>query len=564
MVWNQMKISVLIKELVLVFVLLFSVACSDENDPENDNLPPSSFQVIVSEVLTDQVTISWTASEDPEGSTVFYDVFLEDVKLADNITSLDYVFNNLTEGVQYSGEIVASDPEGNTVSVSFNFETSTNQPPTNFDVWVAYSSPFSTRMEWTESTDPEGEVIIYNVYFDGELLAEGINNLYVYLPELKGLTEYSGKIVAVDIGGKTTEQTFSFISEIKIYDDDLQLENQPAVEEFGNAGYNGIEGDLTIGTFGATQNNVSDLSLLESIDFVNGDLRIRNTICQDFSGLQNIELTYYYARIEVDNNDQLLNFNGLSGIQSTHELYIADNHNLLSLDGLESLTTITNYMSIAYNPLLNSISGLQNLNQVTNTLSILNNDSLLSLTGLEQITTAGQVSIGDNLNLLTLQGLHNLVSCSSISLQENASLNTLVGLSGLSSTGSISVAQCPSLTNLNGLQNLTAVNRKLSIFECTGLLTLEGIENVIFTDNSVNLHELVIWGNTNITNLDPLQNYTFNRGYISIISNTSLTDLCGLNTIISEIDDFINDYNFASGNAYNPGIVAFANGDCAL
>lgn len=564
MVWTQHQIFALIKRSAFVVVFLILVQSCSDNDSGNENSSPSIFQVQILDVSFNEVTIEWEESTDPEGSTVFYDIFLESVKLEDNVTQLNYTFENLLEGVQYSGEIVASDPEGNTTSAEFSFDTSINQPPSNFTIWAATNDPFSTRIEWEESTDPEGGSIVYNFYLDDVLLSENINQLYYYLPELKGLTSYSIKIEAIDQEGKITEEHYSFTSNMKIYDGNLTLDNQTLVDDFGNAGYNGIDGNLTIGSNGGNLTNISNLSLLESISFVNGDLKLRNTECVNFFGLQNVEITSNYAVFEIYNNDLLLSLNGLNGIQSVDGVDISSNDLLTNLNGLENLTTITNYLFVSNNSSLNSLSGLQNLNLVYLHLSIGNNDNLTSLEGLEQITSSGRVGISNNDALLTLQGLHNLTSCSSVTLEDNNSLNTLVGLSSLGSLDKLSIRNCPSLVDLNGLQNLTEVNRNISIHDNVGLLTLDGIENVVFTDNSVNLHEIVIWGNINITDLDPLQNYTFNRGEINIIANTSLTDLCGLTTLITNIDDFINDYNFAVGNAYNPSETDILSGNCSL
>jgi hypothetical protein len=117
---------------------------------------------------------------------------------------------------------------------------------------------------------------------------------------------------------------------------------------------------------------------------------------------------------------------------------------------------------------------------------------------------------------------------------------------------------------LSGLENLTNINHTLTIARNQGLLTLEGIENIVFSNNSANYHSLTIWENINITNLNPLSNFSYNRGKINIDFNSKLTDLCGLTKIISEINDFINDYNFASNNAYNPSEIDILNGNCSI
>lgn len=554
------------KKYLNIFILLLLLSnCSDTNFDESENQPPSSFEVTVNSVSETLASITWEESLDPEQSTVFYDVFLNSNKLADNTTDLHYTFENLLEDTNYSGEIIASDPEGNTVSSLFTFTTTENQPPSPFNITVTNTDPFYSRIEWTESVDLEGTTITYNVYLDQELLVEGTTSLNNVFPVLKGLTSYSGKVEAVDNTGKVTTQVFSFTTQIKIYDDDLLLDNQPSVEAFGEGGYNQIDGSLRIGSLNINLTDVVDLSSLASLSSVNGDISIRNTICTNFNGLENINIADGYAKLTIENNDELFNLNGLNSISQVHEVYIADNDTLLNLNGLSSLNSVTNYLWVVFNPNLNSISGIQNLNSVSNTLDISNNDSLSTLVGLENITSVGEINIIDNDILETLNGLNSLRSCtSSLNIADNDSLQNLSHLTGLTYSASLRITDNPLLTNLTGLENLTNVNHTLEIARNSGLTELNGIQNIVFSDNQANYHALIIWENINITNLNPLSNYTFNRGLIRVNFNAQLTDLCGLTTLITEINDFINDYNFASNNGYNPSEADILNGNCSI
>lgn len=552
-------------KLLILTTLIFSSCSGNDEGDDTENQPPSEFLVEVTSVLETSAIINWSLSEDPEGSTVFYDVYLDEVKLIDNITELTFAFEDLTPNTSYSGEVVASDPEGNTQTSSFNFETTNNQPPTSFNVSVTSTNPFYPQLEWTESLDPEGGNISYNIYLDDLMVAEGINNLNYSLPVLKGLTDYSGFVEAVDEQGKTTEATFTFATLIKIYDGDLLLENQSMVASFGEDGYNEIDGSLNIGTLQENSTDITDLSALQSITVVNGNISIRHTMCTDFAGLENIDTTYAFAKLTIENNDQLINCNGLNSITSLNMVYIADNDELTSLEGLTSLHTITNYLWIVLNPNLSSLSGLQNLQTISFNLDIVNNNSLTSLLGLENITSLNELDVVDNDSLESLNGLNNLVSCSSsLNIADNPLLQNLNGLSSVSSVISLHITDNPLLSNLNGLENLTDVNHTLQISRNSGLVSLDGIQNVVFSDNQANYHVITIWENENITNLDPLANYTYNRGLINIKLNTQLTDLCGLTTIISEIEDFINDYNFATNNGYNPSEMDILNGNCSL
>ncbi|WP_178985777.1 fibronectin type III domain-containing protein [Winogradskyella helgolandensis] len=559
-----MEIAVIKRHLILGLFFIFLSACSDNDVDETENQTPAAFEVTVNNITETSAEITWSPSIDPEGSTVFYDVYLNNIKQVDNITDTTYSFEELLENESYSGEVVASDPEGNTISAPFNFETTLNQPPSLFEITITSTNPFYPRIAWTASTDPEEGEIIYNIYLE-DLLIEGESiALNQSFESLRGLTEYTGWVEAVDEQGKTTTVSFSFTTDIKIYDDDLLLSDQSMVDAFGNDGYNEIDGNLNIGSLQQNLTDITDLSLLESITSVNGNLSIRNTICTNFNGLENIDITYSYAKLTIEDNDQLINCIGLNGITTAHQVYIADNDMLLSLDGLSSLSSVTNYFWVVYNPSLNSISGLENLSNVPHTLSISNNDSLTSLIGLEGVASCGELSIIDNDSLLNLEGLNNITSSTSaVNITNNNVLQNIDGLENLSQAISLHIADNPLLSNLNGLENLTDLNHTLEISRNNALTTFSGIENINFSDNQADYHALLIWENANITDLDPMVNFAFNRGIINIQSNPQLSDFCGLTTLISGMDDFMNGYNFASNNAYNPSEMHMLNGNCS-
>ena len=557
---KKIKIAIL-----FTFIVLILFNCSNTNENEIENLAPSIFEITVNSVKDNAASISWNKSIDPEGNIVFYDVYLNSIKIIDNITELSFDFKNLNENEVYSGEIVASDPQGNTISVPFTFETSLNQPPSLFTITINSANPFYSNIEWTKSVDPEGEIVTYNIYENDVLLEEGTNSLNHYFSELKGLYDYNGRVEAIDVGGKKTVVEYSFTTTIKVYDDDLSLENQSSVEVFGKKGYNEINGNLNIGSvYYNNLTDVRDLSLLESIISVKKNISIKNTICKDFKGLENISLSYDSAKLTIENNNELLSCNGLNSITKTHEIYIANNEALLNLEGLMSLHSVTNHIWITSNSALNSLTGIKNLRNIK-TFNINNNISLLNLIGLENIIkTTGEFVISSNDKLENLKGLNNLTSSASLIISKNDNLKSLSDLSNLNYAGSLSINENPILLNLKGLESLTNVNHTLSISKNEGLLTLQGIENIVFSHNSANYHSLTIWKNKKIVNLDPLKDYTFNRGKINIDFNSSLTDLCGLTTLISEINHFMNNHNFASNNGYNPSEIDILNGNCSL
>lgn len=549
-------------KLLILILCVCILGCTNSEDNLVENNKPSSFDITITSISENNAVITWTKSIDPEGEVVFYDVFLESKKKIDNITELTYEFTSLEENTPYNGNVVASDALGNTVSESFIFETSINQPPTPFTVSIKSTSPYSSKIEWTNSTDPEGGPIYYDVFFENNKLDTNSNNLYYDFKELKGLKTYTGYVEAIDRSGKKTTSQFSFTTDRKIYSGTLILDSQDSIEDFGKIGYNDIQGNLIIGSL-SRLTDVNNLSHLVDLRAVEGSIYVSRTNCKTLQGLEQLEITHQNGSLIIDNNQELINLIGLNNITKAHRVYISGNDKLENLDGLNKLKTIHTDLSIVANPLLNSLAHLSNIYIVNNQVDVGNNPSLKNLKGLENINTTLQLNINNNLGLISLEGLENFQSASSVSIADNEVLTDLQNLKKFKSVGSITISRNNSLINLKGLENLTSVRSKIAVVFNPNLETLQGIENIIFDKNS-NYSEFILWDSPKITNLNPLSNYTFRRGKIKIDNNKNLIDFCGLKKLFNNVSDLINDYNFATRNGYNPNFEDVKNGNCSI
>ncbi len=88
-----------------------------------DNEPPTDFTVTVNEVLDKTVSISWTTSSDPEGTSVVYDLYLNDELKVENLESLTYEITDLDYNTSYIVKIVAKDEDGYSTEVEADFIT---------------------------------------------------------------------------------------------------------------------------------------------------------------------------------------------------------------------------------------------------------------------------------------------------------------------------------------------------------------------------------------------------------------------------------------------------------
>jgi hypothetical protein len=112
----------------------------------------------------------------------------------------------------------------------------------------------------------------------------------------------------------------------------------------------------------------------------------------------------------------------------------------VSLQGLESLTTVNKVFQIAYCGTLTSLQGLESLTAVNERFVIDSCNALTSLKGLS--------------GLLTLDGNLQIARCNA--------LTSLEGLSGLRTLGGVlQIAHCHALTSVMGLSSLTAVGGEL-------------------------------------------------------------------------------------------------------
>ncbi len=240
-----------------------------------------------------------------------------------------------------------------------------------------------------------------------------------------------------------------------------------------------ITGNLNIGEFGNVNTTVSDISGLNSIMAIDGNLNISNTLLTNLQGLQN--LTSLEGRLFVHENNDLTTLEQLSNLTETGGLEIYSNEQLLSLTGLENISGVYGNLRLGYNQSLQNVS-LTNMELVSGYLEIINNLSLVSLSELNSLTFIGSnVWIGQNSQLVNLEGLESLTTVDGtfvrvfqnpqlVSLQgiENLNLETFEGSGfGLIVNNNGSLTGC-NLPNVCNYLSLDPVNYPREIMGNTG------------------------------------------------------------------------------------------------
>ena len=274
-----------------------------------------------------------------------------------------------------------------------------------------------------------------------------------------------------------------------------------------------------------------------------------------------IELGGY---VSISGND-IINLDGLSGVTSISEyLEIRDNENLTDMSGLETLTSIGGALTIINNPALSSLNGLQNINaNLISDLQITDNTSLSdcevsslcdylaspsgSVTILNnaagcnnptEVAAAcgitlpclpfGNYYFNDQENIDNFQtfypGCNELAGLVEINGSDITNLNGLNNVTSIGD-GGLHLVDNISLTDLSGLNNLTSIGGDLLIYNNT-LESLSGIEALTSIGGNLNFDN-----NESLISLLGLNNLNSIGGHLSISNNNELTSLSGLNNI---------------------------------
>lgn len=387
----------------------------------------------------------------------------------------------------------------------------------------------------------------------------------------------------------------------KIFNDNIYLKTQQQVEEFGANNYSRIKGELNI------DGPVTDLSPLKSLVVVNSGFKVKNTLLENFKGLENLQFTGYIFPndFRVEHNPNLKDFSGLSSLQGTRGLfYVIDNPSLTSMDGFDSLLSVGmgefriqdcdklenidglknmvfvgSSVYLINNPLLTNIKGFRNLSTIKFGLYITNNASLQNLDGLEKIeelpfgfeltnntslkdikgisnlsfvgdkkkeyTGMGVIVINGNTSLKNLSAFGKITNADYVVISNNTLLQDLAGFNNLEKvTNTLKIENNPALQNLAGLGKLNSVGL-LGISFNNSLVDLKGLENLTV----INGPGTGISSNKNLQSLTGLENVIWDGGPISILGNPALIDFCPLKPL------FKLGYNkefLAKDNAINP------------
>lgn len=151
----------------------------------------------------ESIAISWSVEDGV--SSLKYDVYLNGAKVTEQQEGLSYTFENLKGNTTYNVKVVAVNSFNKTSEAVVDIKTPDYDLPSDFEVIANTILADKVIVGWIKRDN-----LSYSVYLDGMLKKE---NLEVGSFEFKGLTEkteYTIKVVAVNVHGK------SLAKEIKV------------------------------------------------------------------------------------------------------------------------------------------------------------------------------------------------------------------------------------------------------------------------------------------------------------------------------------------------------------
>jgi hypothetical protein len=289
-----------------------------------------------------------------------------------------------------------------------------------------------------------------------------------------------------------------------------------------------------------------------------GQVYIRGNDIVSLNGLNRV--SSINGRLEIDSCNLLSSLAGLDSLKTVgSSVTIWSNEALASLTGLDNLQTVGWGLSVCHNPVLTNLSGLDKLTSTTGGLRIEDNKKLTSLSGLDNVSSTAWIEIYDNPELTSIASLKNVhlvtESNGDLWIMHNYKLESLEGLNNITSVGqgSLWIESNTVLKDLKGLSNLTTVNGSVDISYNSALTSLAGLENLTSIE-----FDLWLLYNDSIRNLTGLENLNTLGRSLWIFSNPLLANLEGIeNMDTASISDLYISENFALSNCAVKSICAY-------
>ncbi len=189
------------------------------------------------------------------------------------------------------------------------------------------------------------------------------------------------------------------------------------------------------GLYIQTNASLESINQFSKLEYVGGDILIlENESLKNLLGLGN--LIGFTNEIQVTRNLTLESLEGI-GVFSGAELTINGNISLADLSALSDIKELKS-LYISDQNLIKSLEGLENLNFIEDYLNIISNASLVSIKELSGLTSVDEISIFENDILESLDGLESIsTGLKSLRISRNSSLTDFCALTPVLESNSL-------------------------------------------------------------------------------------------------------------------------------
>lgn len=266
---------------------------------------------------------------------------------------------------------------------------------------------------------------------------------------------------------------------------------------------------------------------------LDGDVTINGTGIVDLSPFSQIEEVTGILSIGVNPvGTSLVDLTGLDNLHTARAVKIQGNDLLTSLHGLESLTTLTIYLTIYNCPMLTDISALSNLTEVGGGFGIGFCDALTNLHGIENMSVQFSIDIYYNASLVDITAFSSMTHSWDLQIEGNQSLQSLAGLENLQSVDNDLVIGNNPVSSLSSLGSLSSVGERMIVQNSSQLSDFSGLENLTYIGE-----ELRIFNNQGLTSLSGLDNFDPDHLDNLVIQYCPLLSVCAVPSVCDYLSD---------------------------
>ncbi|TQV75983.1 hypothetical protein FKG94_15345 [Exilibacterium tricleocarpae] len=278
--------------------------------------------------------------------------------------------------------------------------------------------------------------------------------------------------------------------------------------------------------------------------YYDGDLVLETQ--EQVDGLQYCEVSGKLTVVDhpTDPIDSLL---GLSGLKKVGGLDVSNNHTLLSLNGLNQLTDITNgSLHVIRNTGLVTTSGLEGLARVSGDVKIQRNSNIiqLNLGTLTSVNKDVSLYLNGNLRSIVFPSLVNIGG--SLGIKTNQAATSVAAFRLQAVQGNVYVGYNHKLRHLQGFNRLRTLGNNLLIDSNMNMETIIGFSALKKVPG-----DLQITNNLSLNNLEGLHNINRIDGDFTLTDNINLEDACAFEELLTHSHRTIGGNTTVANNGEN-------------